>query len=784
MKFTVADLLDQLSTNDSVETAVIAKILKLTNKSDKQSLDIAIEALSKIGVLTRGDGDVVARTRNDEFIDARLRCSSKGFCFAIRDDGGDDVYIRDHQLNHAWNGDRVLVRITREGGRRRSPEGGVQCILERSTTSLLGQVERRDDQLFAVPLDDRMLTTIRLPNEAEEHLSSEDPTAVVEVLVDRYPIAQHPALGQVVRPLPLNGGPAADRDLLLTKAGLHQRPSPPRGSGKVPAAKGRIDLTDQPALLLRSWTDPSSPGLPAVHVEARDGGCRLWVHAPAVAERILGSNALDVWLRERMEALCLGENWQSLLQPSLNTTTCFQPGEVGEAVTVCMDVSHIGELTHWEFSLSTVKPVASVGVAQLKALDERKPKSRSIPVALKGIKDYLGQLETLRFCESCLRKHEQAQGFVQLDLCPPQLESLGDLRWADPIGLRHRWVDASVSSDPQSLLQPLIRAADRAWQLHREALNLPGITTQTGDPDPSTLTDVAKSAIALELPLELDEEGSPSAQELIGVFTDSPHRRVLEQQLSHALPALNFEAVVPTSESPETEQTSPEDSPSEPGNAAVKTVEKTPSAPWCCATLSYAHLVNQQILVSLLQDGKDRPTVRQKERLVLGRKGSEQDLNWALFTGSQNDKLKSLVSDRLVQRLNGRRRQVLELEKDLLSMVQARAAQPLVGLTTDGRISGVQSYGFFVEVGESRVEGLVHVSSLNDDWYEYRSRQNRLVGRKNKRVYQLGDTVQVRVIKVDVLRNQIDLEVNPADVDGSHDETETNPALSVTMSDQ
>ena len=142
------------------------------------------------------------------------------------------------------------------------------------------------------------------------------------------------------------------------------------------------------------------------------------------------------------------------------------------------------------------------------------------------------------------------------------------------------------------------------------------------------------------------------------------------------------------------------------------------------------------------------------------------------------------MSDRLVQRLNGRRRQVLELEKDLLSMVQARAAQPLVGLTTDGRISGVQSYGFFVEVGESRVEGLVHVSSLNDDWYEYRSRQNRLVGRKNKRVYQLGDTVQVRVIKVDVLRNQIDLEVNPADVDGSHDETETSPALSVTMSDQ
>ena len=57
-------------------------------------------------------------------------------------------------------------------------------------------------------------------------------------------------------------------------------------------------------------------------------------------------------------------------------------------------------------------------------------------------------------------------------------------------------------------------------------------------------------------------------------------------------------------------------------------------------------------------------------------------------------------------------------------------------------------------------EGLVHVSSLNDDWYEYRSRQNRLVGRKSRRMFQLGDSIKVKILKVDILRNQIDLEVN------------------------
>ena len=53
----------------------------------------------------------------------------------------------------------------------------------------------------------------------------------------------------------------------------------------------------------------------------------------------------------------------------------------------------------------------------------------------------------------------------------------------------------------------------------------------------------------------------------------------------------------------------------------------------------------------------------------------------------------------------------------------------------------------------------MHVSSLKDDWYEYRSRQNRLVGRKNRRSYMLGDAVEVTIQKVDVLRHQIDLAV-------------------------
>ncbi len=776
MKFTVADLLDQLSTEHPSQPDQLAKILKLSNKTDKASLELAVAALVKIGVVVKSSEGELTRPHESDLIDARLRCSSKGFCFAIRDDGGEDIYIRDHQLNHAWNGDRVLVRVTREGGRRRSPEGGVQCILERATRSLLAQVEQQSEQLLASPLDDRVLAGIELPPEDSQHLPGETVSSVVEVRIDRYPVAQHAATGHVVRSLPLNGGAAADRDLLLTKAGLQDRPVAPRSSGKTPAAKGRVDLTGQPSLLLKGWTQENAPGLPAVHVEAKDGGCRLWVHVPSVGERIGLGSSLDTCLRDRGEALCLGEIWQPLLTPSLNKATTFSAGTEADAISVRLDIAANGELSDWEFMLSSIRPVADVNADQLIALAERKPKARSIPAVLKPLKEHLGQLETLRFCSTLLLEQERSSGAVELDLRPPQLEALGDLRSADPSGLRHRWVDAFNPLDPHGFLQPLLRAADRAWTAHRMDLQLPGITIQADEPDGNVLTDVAKTAIALDLPLELDDEGCPSASELIQVFKDSSHRRVLEQQLSHALPSLNLVA------STETPPEAGESSHAEVEEAATGTHDMA-LTPWTCATQQYVHLVNQQLLVALLTDAKDRPTVRHKTRLKLGLKGAGADLTWPLFTASQDEKLHGLVNDRTVQRLNTCRRQVLELEKDLLSMIQARSAQPLIGQEVEGRISGVQSYGFFVEVGESRVEGLVHVSSLNDDWYEYRSRQNRLVGRKNRQTYQLGDAVQVRVINVDVLRNQIDLEVISEVSDGST-EPESSEPLPVALSER
>ena len=95
-----------------------------------------------------------------------------------------------------------------------------------------------------------------------------------------------------------------------------------------------------------------------------------------------------------------------------------------------------------------------------------------------------------------------------------------------------------------------------------------------------------------------------------------------------------------------------------------------------------------------------------------------------------------------------------------------------------GLITRVQNYGFFVELDDWFVEGLVHVSSLKDDWYEHRIRQQRLVGRKNRQQYSLGDQVEVQVKSVDYYRQQIDLIVMGG---GSETEEEAEEQLEVDL---
>jgi len=288
-------------------------------------------------------------------------------------------------------------------------------------------------------------------------------------------------------------------------------------------------------------------------------------------------------------------------------------------------------------------------------------------------------------------------------------------------------------------LRECVLMAHRALGRHLAALDLPALFATQAAPEAGEIHEVAKAALALDLPLELSTDGDVSAAELATAFAATDRSRALQQQLRDCLRPVVL---------------------SDHYGGHALAGEDIAYAPWCCPGLHYADLWNQHVLVSLLTDAKDRPSVRHKNGVDLSSDHSHGKVSWPLLTPTRMATFQEARQHQgLLQRLNGRTRFAQDVQADVLALAQARHAEPLVGQILPGVISGVQSYGFFVEVPPSQVEGLVHVSSLKDDWYEYRSRQNRLVGRKGRRSYMVGDRVEVEIQNVDVLRHQIDLAV-------------------------
>ena len=165
------------------------------------------------------------------------------------------------------NGDKVLVRIIKEGYRRRSPEGIVDCILERSNQILLSKVEIINNDVYAIPIDDRILSKIKLPKENEKYTFNPDNKNIVKVEIDRFPIGQDEGLGHVIEELQLDNYEELDTDFVLSKSNIINLGNESLVKCKEIEKRQRVDLSNKNSYLFKSWNSNNSPMLPMIQIE-------------------------------------------------------------------------------------------------------------------------------------------------------------------------------------------------------------------------------------------------------------------------------------------------------------------------------------------------------------------------------------------------------------------------------------------------------------------------------------------------------------------------------------
>ncbi len=754
----VSNILDNLNSETGLEVNKLEKSLKITKKKDRDNLGIALTALEKIGILKTIDNDKIVVNKETDLLKGRVRCSSKGYCFVVREDEGDDIYIREADLNNAWHGDYVIVKVTKEALRRRAPEGSIQCVLKRYNDILLTKIDidKSDGLLKAYPLDDRINAIIEIKSPHKEFIESSKEEAIYEIKIEKYPIAQYNAIGSIIRELSLNAGSEGDVEILLSKNKISKTLNFPKVSPKKITSKNRENFTLQPSLLFTSWDNNKAPCLPALFAQPHDGGTRVWLHSPTISERLNIGGKLDEILKEQGEVICLGNNWLDYLPQTLKSASEFNVNQESDALTLVIDINSTGIVTDWRFTLSRIKPHQLVTTKHIQKLINRKPTSKSIPIALKPIKDHLEAIYTIIHTSKLINSIDN--GSIELDINIPNLSQISELQKNYPSRDFNGWIKSYDISDPQSILDVFIRLSNNILAKHLTEYELPYIYKQHDDIDQSSINELSKSALALDKKITLNSDGSITTVDLLKSFESSSEKMILHKLVKHVIPGINLKLYSTNNNYVEEVRDN---------SISIERIE----APWCCPSTNYWNISNQYIISLLLTEGKNKLTSRSKEIIDLGRKDSWNQIDWLLFSPKVEDLIKKHFNLKLIQKLNEIRKKSKQFRNNIISMAQGREAQKIIGKEVNAIITGVQSYGFFAEIIDLTAEGLVHVSTLGDDWYEYRSRQNLLVGRKNKKTYQLAQKINVRVLKVDILKNQIDLELV------NKDEVETNDSF-------
>ncbi|WP_298618013.1 ribonuclease R family protein [uncultured Thermosynechococcus sp.] len=742
MHFTIASLLANFSEDKFVAPKVLEKKLGCDDPESQRELEIALDALERIGLLIKERGKY-RRAGDEGLIEGRLRCSSKGFCFAIQEtEGAEDIFIREHQLSTAWNGDRVLVRVTREGRRKKSPEGEVKLILERGNPSVIARVKQTEDGFRAIPLDDRLLFEIALePNDLVPDLSTVV-DQLVHVNIRRYPLGGYLPIGEIGQILGTDAQSAPVLDLICCKHNLMRQFSPAvrTAAATLNAQLADLDLSDRQDLRELVTITLVAPGQePQVAFSLDPLTPNLWqlgIHISDVGGLLPRDELLDRTARRLGMTLATPELSLPLLPQELEMLRLL-PGSDRAAISLLIAIDNSGTVQSYKMYRSRIRVDACVTSEQV--------------AATLALGDSSGDwLRALIHLAQAVSQQRQQRGSIEI----PFADALS-LAYADE-GL------APAISLPQvTPWTSLVVLANELIARHLRKLGVPALYRIQPVPELYAVQDFLKLCQNLGLPLSLENPSQVTprdCQRFMAQLATSDLAPLLQELLLDKLkPASDASVPLP--------------------HFSLATGEGY--GHFCSPLQRYTDIVNQRILHLLLTEGRDRRGPRAKERVNLGDSACLEQVNWSVFTTDVQREVDTLLNE-LVPHLQERERQTYTAWKDLVGLQRVRQVQACIGEVRPGIITGVQSYGFFVELIDFNVEGLVHVSSLKDDWYDYRALAQTLTGRRNRLRYRLGDRVEVLIKNVDSYRQQVDLMVisggsqaSEEDLNGSGDVGET-----------
>jgi ribonuclease R len=677
-------------------------------REERAAFKRQLKALASSGDLLQIRGNRFGLPEKMDLIVGRLTTNPGGFGFVVPEHGDpfdsaqgrQDIYIAAANLTEAMHGDRVVARVERRT--EKGTEGRIIKILERSQSSIVGRFEVDEAGLgFVAPFDRRVLTDVHVPT---GQWSSAQPGEMVVVEITRWPSATRGPVGRVTEVLGRIDEPGVDTQIIIRKFNIpdaHGEEAIGEAtrlglSVKERDIKGRTDFRAVTTVTIDG--EHARDFDDAITIERLPNG-HYWlgVHIADVAHYVKEGSALDEEAHERGTSVYFTERAVHMFPAELATGLCSLNPHVDRLVQSClMEVDRRGNVVRYELHDGVINSDARMTYTAVNAILTDRDEA-----VMREYSRFMPMFKWMHELFGILNERRRRRGSIDFDL--PEAEVvLSELGHIEDIV-------ASERNVAHRLIEEFMLLANETVASHLVANDVPALHRVHEAPDVKKVEDFEEFITTLGYSLAATGRSvTPKQfQKLIDRIRGTPEERPIAALMLRTMQKARYDAASL-------------------GHFGL-------------ATDHYTHFTS--------------PIRRYPDLLV--HRVLRESRHGAMTPVRQEELIEDLPD--IAKHASEMERRADEAERELLQWKKVRFMADKVGDEYDGFITGVAPFGLFVELSEHYVEGLVHVSSMADDYYRFVEQQHILKGESTKKVYRLGDKVRVQVVRVDMQRRQVDL---------------------------
>jgi len=674
----------------------VAVRLDIEDDQDVVALQRRLGAMVRDGQLVRNRRDAFCLVNKRDLIAGRVIGHPDGFGFVKPDNGGDDVFLYPRQMRGLFHNDRVVVRITGRDGRGRL-EGSVVEVLERNTRRVVGRFYQEGGVGFVVPDNKRLAHDIIVPS---DRIAGAQQGQIVAAEITDQPTKRTLPIGKILEVLGDHMAPGMETDIAIQTHDLPvqwpeevQAETAALGAEVPDAAKeGRTDLRRIPLVTIDGADARDFDD--AVYCERKPKGWKLLVCIADVSSYVVPGTALDAEGHNRGNSVYFPDRVIPMLPKVLSNGLCSINPNVDRLCMACeLYVSREGQVTRSRFFEAVMRSHARLTYDQVAAMIVD-----GDPELCEHFSEILPHLHELYALYEALHGARVLRGAIDFDTTETffELGAQGRVLAIHPL----------LRNDAHRIIEECMLAANVAAARLFERKKMPALYRIHEVPTEEKLTDLRK--FLGELALHLPGGEKPTAKDyasLLDSVKERPDRHLIQTVLLRSMQQAMYSA-------------------DNLGHFGL-------------AYPAYTHFT------SPIRRYPDLIVHRAIKHLLGGGTAADFDYSRPDLQG-------------IGEHCSGTERRADEATRDAESWLKCEYMQDKIGEEFEGTITSVNSFGIFVELDAIYVDGLVHITALDNDYYHFDPVGHRLTGERTGRVYRLGDRLRVQLSAVNLDERKID----------------------------